>query len=73
MRPGHHDYVRGAGAGHDLGLEIAAVHRFQIGYDGRLGKSRSEFADPMHAFGNDQRRADFQPIDPAAHRQFGGR
>ena len=70
--PGHDHDVRRAGLGHHLGFEIAAVHRLQIGDDRRVGKSLAQGPHAVHALGDDQRRAGFQPIDAGPHGQLGG-
>jgi hypothetical protein len=38
VRPPHDHHVARPGLGHHLGLEIAAVHRLQVGHDGVVGK-----------------------------------
>ena len=63
MGPGHHDHVGGAGLGHHLGLQIAAVHRLEIGHDRHVGKRGSQRPHTVQAFGENQRRARLQPVD----------
>ena len=68
----HHDDVRRAGLGHHLGFEIAAVHRLEVGDDGDAGESSAEAADAVEAFGEDERRAGFEPVDAGAEGHLGG-
>ena len=72
MGAGHHDDVGGAGFGHHLGLEITAVHRLEIGDDGRVRKRGAEGADAVESLGEDERGAGLEPVDPGPHREGGG-
>ena len=66
MGPRHHDDMRRAGLGHHLRLEIAAVHRLQIGDDRHPGKGLPQGADAMEPLGEDQRRPCLEPVDAGA-------
>ena len=57
-----HDHVR-AGLEHHLGFQPGAVHRLEIGDDGHIGEVGAEGANTVQPLGQDQRRADFQPVD----------
>ena len=63
MGAGHDDHVRGAGLGHHLRFEIAAVHRLQVGHDRRVREGLAQGADAVEPFGQDERRTGFEPID----------
>ena len=69
--PGHHHDMRGASLGHQLGFQVAAVHGFQVGHDGRLRKPLSQGANAVHAFGDNQRRTGLQPVDASAQCHLG--
>ncbi len=60
---GHDDHMRGARLGHHLGLEVAAVHRLQVGHDRGLREGLAQGADAVEPFRQDERRARFEPID----------
>ena len=49
VRAPHDDDEVRAGLGHHLGLEIAAVHRLQVGDDRMLGKPRAQCLDRPQA------------------------
>ena len=66
----HHHHVRRAGPGHHLGFQVAAIHGLEIGYDRRAGEALAKGAHAVEPFGEDQRRAGFQPIDSGAERSL---
>jgi len=63
VRPRHHHDMRGPGLGHHLGLEVAAVHRLEIGHDRHVRKGRPQGPHAMQALGQDQGGARLQPVD----------
>jgi len=67
----HYDHHASAGFGHQLGFEAAAVHDFKVGNDGDQGVTGAKFADAARAFGEDERRSGFDPIDAGAESQIG--
>jgi AraC-like DNA-binding protein len=69
---GHHDDVGGAGFGHHLGLEVAAVHGLKIGDDGRVRKGGAEGADAVESLGEDERGAGLEPVDAGPQGEGGG-
>ena len=66
------EVLGGAGLGHHLGFEVTAVHGFEIGDNRRVRKSFAQRADAVEAFGEDQRGARFEPVDPGAEGECGG-
>ena len=72
---GHHHHVGGAGLGHHLRLKVAAVHRLKVGHDWDVRESLTQGADAVEAFGQNKRRACFEPIHARSHghrRRFEG-
>src|SRR6476646_3411360 len=59
----HDDDEVGPGLGHHLRLEIPAVHGFQVSHDWVAGKTRAKLLDRVETFGQEQRRARFEPVD----------
>ena len=62
VRTAHHHDEIGARLRHHLGLEIPAIHRFQIGDDRMIGKPAAKLLDGAQALGQEQRRAGLQPV-----------
>ena len=69
--PHHHDEVR-ARLGHHLGFEISAIHRFEVGDDRMIRETRAQSFDGVQPFGEEQRRAGFQPVDAGLDGDGGG-
>jgi len=65
---GHDDHVGGACLGHHLRLEVAAVHRLEVGHNGRPGEGLPQRPHTVQALGEDQRRPGLQPVDAGTHR-----
>ena len=72
VRASHDDHEARAGLGHHLRFEIAAVHRLQVGDDRMIRKLLVERLDGVEAFGEQQRRARFQPVDAGVDRDLRG-
>ncbi len=66
----HHDHV-GAGLEHHFGFQPGAVHRFEIGDDGHIGKFAAQRTHTVQPLRQNQRRARLQPVDAGAHRGVG--
>ena len=64
---GHHDHVGRAGLGHHLRLQVAAVHRLEVGHDRGLREGLAEGADAVEALGEDERGARLEPVNPCPH------
>jgi hypothetical protein len=73
VRPRHDDHVGRPGLRHHLRLEVAAVHRLQIGHDRHAGKRSPQGPHAVQAFREDQRRAGLQPVNARPARHRGGR
>ena len=67
VRAPHDDDEIRSRLGHHLGLEIAAVHRLQIGHDGMIGKSFAQRFHGAQAFRQQQRCAGLQPVHAGGH------
>ena len=72
VRASHDDHEARAGLGHHLRFEIAAIHRLQIGDDRMIRKPLVKRLDGVEAFGEEQRRARFQPVDAGVDRDLRG-
>ena len=70
--PHHHDLV-GAGLGHHLGLEVAAVHGLQVGDDRVIRKPRPQRLDRAQAVSQEERRAGFEPVHAGRDADVRGR
>ena len=56
---GHHHHVGSSRLGHHLRLEVAAVHRLQVGHDRDVRESLTQGADAVQTLGQDERGACF--------------
>ena len=65
---GHDHDVGGARARHHLRLEVAAVHRLEVGHDGMAREGRAQRLHAAQPFGEDERRPRLQPV----HSRFDG-
>jgi hypothetical protein len=59
MSSRHDNDVSRTGLGHHLGFQVAAIHGFEIGNDGRVREFSPQRADAVKSLGKNQRRARF--------------
>ena len=71
MRLPHDDHHVAAGFEHHLGFQPGAVHGFEVDHDGRVGKLPPEGAHGVQTLGQQQRRADLEPVDAGFDRGAG--
>src|SRR5215510_13060865 len=72
VRASHHHHVRRAGFGHHLGFEVTPVHRLQVGDDRTVWKFPPQRAHAVKPFGQNQRRARFEPVNSGLDRDARG-
>ncbi len=64
--------MTGSGLRRHLRLQPAAVHDFQIRNNRHIRITRPQFPNAAHAFGNDERRAGFEPVHARSQSDLGG-
>ena len=56
---------------HHLGFQAGAVHGLEVDHDGRVGEVGAKGAHGVQAFGEQEGRADLEPVDAGFDRGAG--
>ena len=71
VRASHDDDQVGARLGHHFRLQVATVHRLEVGDDGVVREPAVELLDGAQALGQQQRRAGLEPVHAGCDGRLG--